>query len=191
MRRVQVAAQREAPPPHTAAIRAKIGAARGQWPRPRAPAAASATARPSSPPVAASLQPAAHGVFPPPPPWSRTGWSARSTGDLRTRQTRVSRVRVWTGGTEHARAAAAVMRVGVWVLLLQATHAKRACWDGFWWVSLACGGRWGSGLGWLGARGVASAASTWASARPMAGSATTACYAMGRSSSFGKKHRKH
>ena len=62
VRRVQVAAQREAPPPHTHAIRAKIGAARGQWPRPRAPAAASATASPYLPPVAASLQPAAHGV---------------------------------------------------------------------------------------------------------------------------------
>ena len=156
-------------------------------PRPVAKASRASRRQRHCSPVFATCgsQPAASCPWrPPPPPWSRTGWAARSTGDLRTRQTRLSRVRVWTGGTEHARAAAAVMRVGVWVLLLQATHAKRACWDGFWWVSLACGGRWGSGLGWLGARGVASAASTWASARPMAGSAATAaCYTRDRSES--------
>ena len=54
-------------------------------------------------------------------------------------------MRVWTGGTEHARAAAAVMRVGVWVLLLQATHAKRACWEG---VLVGFSGmRWALGVG--------------------------------------------
>ena len=62
---------------------------------------------------------------PPPPPWSRTGWAARSTGDLRTRQMRLSRVWVWTGGTEHARAAAGVMRVGVWVLMLHSSRGRR------------------------------------------------------------------
>ena len=37
------------------------------------------------------------------------------------------------------------MRVGVWVLSLQAACAERACWEGFWWD--ISGMRWALGVG--------------------------------------------
>ena len=118
-------------------------------PRPVAKASRASRRQRHCSPVFATCgsQPAASCPWrPPPSPCSRTGWSARSTGDLRTRQTRLSRVWVWADGTEHARAAAGVMRVGVWVLALQARAPNVRAGMGFGGISRGCGGRLGPGF---------------------------------------------